>query len=56
MGDYTERLKTIIGRERIRTYRKGGKSVEQKLKKNGYRKPKEKEKRKKKKEEGKKRE
>ena len=32
MGDHTERLKTIIGREGIRTYRKGGKSVEQKVK------------------------
>ena len=26
MGDHTERLKTIIGREGIRTYRKGGKN------------------------------
>ena len=32
MGDPTERLKTIIRREEIRTYRKGRKSVEQKVK------------------------
>ena len=34
MGKYTERLKDIMRREGIRTFRKGGKKLEYKVKEN----------------------